>query len=105
MSKELFTQGEWVVTYQRNNIFILSGINNSDAGYIVSEIRNINEKDKSNANLIAAAPDMFEELENLVGILQSIHEDPSVLNVYKCHYDKHDIESALKALAKARGEG
>lgn len=50
------------------------------------------------------AEEMYEALDNLVTILQSIHEDPEVLNAYKTHYEEEDIKLALAALAKARGE-
>ena len=47
---------------------------------------------KANANLIAAAPDMYEALDNLLGYLET--DNMRVL----------DMSLARKALAKARGE-
>ncbi len=56
------------------------------------------DEDKPNyemAHLIAAAPDLYEALKNLVGELKDYNVSSSVLDA---------IEVSIAALAKARGE-
>ena len=49
------------------------------------------------ANFIASAPDMYEALEELMDIVQGVIDDGDKL-------DSFTLQTARKALAKARGE-
>ena len=50
---------------------------------------------RANAHLIAAAPDLYEALDRLIGEIKDYHVSSSVLDA---------IEASISALAKARGE-
>ena len=50
---------------------------------------------QANAHLIAAAPELYEALDGLIGELKDYHVSSSVLDA---------IETSISALAKARGE-
>ena len=50
---------------------------------------------RANAHLIAAAPDLYEALDRLVGEIKDYHVSSSVLDA---------IEASIYAIAKARGE-
>lgn len=52
----------------------------------------ITERDRANAHLIAAAPEMYEALND-------------VLQTIKIHFVPYEIETIEKVLKKARGEG
>lgn len=63
MSKPKFTQGPW---YVYNNGFYLEITNESGQEAPTISISDIHDKNMSNANLIAAAPDMYEALEDII---------------------------------------
>lgn len=52
------------------------------------------EKDRANAYLIAAAPELLEALQNLANIMIAFEDDGS----------KHVFQSAKSAISKALGE-
>lgn len=107
MSKENWTKGEWLIKEEANTAINLENgkhiamINYSHFG---KDTDVVGDEHKANAHLISASPDMYRELKNIVEILDGILNDLEVANVYKVHFDESDIESALKALNKARGE-
>lgn len=88
--KEKFTKGEWVSTGVQVGVEDKS--DTQSYGMIMSichiDAYDFPEDWKANAHLIAAAPEMYEELKNLL--------DPSM------HWE--DYERIEKLLAKARGE-
>ena len=61
------------------------------------QLKQYDEEQEANAHLIAAAPDLYEALERMVGWVDDWREGK------KHPYD--DWEFAKAALAKARGEG
>lgn len=93
MSETKFTKGEWVVTDTYSNYI-----------YDVVRIGNFDMKVKSeaNAHLIAAAPEMYEEIESDISILESQLVDA------KTHGEANRLQNRIirkvKLLAKARGE-
>lgn len=60
MSEAKFTQGSW---YVYNNGFYLEITNESGQEAPTISIADIHDKNMSNANLMAAAPDMYEALD------------------------------------------
>lgn len=89
MKKPKFTEGEWLsesaIVYIKNGP-VIADCDQSD------RVKD-HEKEKANAYLIAAAPEMYSVLE---GMLKSISDTGSV-NGFECAY-------AERVLAKARGE-
>ena len=53
------------------------------------------DETRANAHLIAAAPDLYEALDRLVGEIKDYHVSSSVLDA---------IEASIYAIAKALGE-
>ena len=90
-----FTPGPWVVTEHSAGMICVAGPNNKDlcaVGYNRTEGRN----DVANANLIAAAPAMYEALSELVKYLREEVADEALdtwMPVFK----------AAMALAQAEG--
>lgn len=72
-----------------------------DGDVVVAQYNNLTEQGEFNARLIAAAPDLLEALEELVGDIadrfdmDSPSTNPGI---------KHAVEAAHKAIAKAKGE-
>jgi len=94
-----FTQGPWSFEYDGNSMFLEIDAYRGDDVFTVCEIETwIDEPDNSevlaNANLIAAAPDLYDALEKLMSW--------QVTHVNEWHNSAYD--NAVRALAKARGE-
>lgn len=47
---------------------------------------------------------LYRALQDAYDILTSIHQDPDVLNAYKCHYDEDDLKAILRVLSKTSQE-
>lgn len=88
-----FTPGPWEICWGQEARI---GIDNADGGPRVAEVLSTVEqrgRHTANAYLIAAAPDLFEALEALVGFARS---NAAPGQAY--------VDDAEAALAKARGE-
>ena len=105
-NKAQFTPGPWVVTEHSAGMICVAGPNNKDlcaVGYNRTEGRN----DVANANLIAAAPAMYEALKALHSVLDQRMPDGRTLNqhlsreVFECFYGP--AIAARVAIAKAEG--
>lgn len=59
-----------------------------------------NEEQAANAHLIAAAPDLLEALQNMIGAF----DNPIVRRKLPSDFNKEAIESARAAISKALGE-
>lgn len=96
MTETKFTKGPWFID---SKLIVGPRIDSDgqDNGFI-SEVcdasLSIGNK-KANANLIAAAPDLYEALQRLVNVTSEIAPDVQGANVFT---------DARAALAKARGE-
>lgn len=106
MGDKKFTSGEWLIqptdgvfVYALNSSganqfsLILSG--NGNRGASAVEL-------KANANLIKAAPDMYEEIEREVSSLECRLIDAR--NSGEVELIKSEIDRKVNLLAKARGE-
>lgn len=99
MSETKFTKGEWVVNYTGthwNNPALRNiEINYGSQGECICDT----VYNDSDAHLIAAAPEMYEELKRLSDLMPFLDEQthPQI----ECDALKYDID---KLLAKARGE-
>ena len=99
MSKTQFTKGQWLL---KKNAFhpryeIISCERENYIGSVNLEKYNCDIPEteaEANAYLIIAAPDLFKELQNMVEVFSNIMSNDAVWA----------RSSALKALAKARGE-
>ena len=91
MSEPKFTKGPW---YVYNNGFYLEITNECGQEAPIISISDIHDKNIANANLIAAAPDMYEALLDCCGECVDTFESDSACRV--C--------SVGHALRKARGE-
>lgn len=89
MTEPKFTSAPWIVKDTKFHFVV-----ESEDGRCFVEIEKIfDEECKSNANLIAVAPDLYNALLNLVDICENAN--------YEEH---HDVIQAKEILAKARGE-
>ncbi len=86
MSKTQFTAGPWHVTEYMSD-YVIDGAD----GFDVCNVINNDDIDRHNANLIAAAPEMYAMLEKLSMQLTAI-------NAHKA------VDEIERLLAKARGE-
>lgn len=98
-----FTKGEWIVDHSAFCIEVYAGdisvaeMYLGDEGCYMSddychETVEQNEQMINNAHLVAAAPDLYNALENL---LEICHASP---------IGEQERRAAIKALAKAKGE-
>jgi len=99
----MYTKGEWKAEIGYTNIWITANVYPSGKKHsTVAEIPTSNDNAEANAHLIAASPDMYEELlwadEAICSLCKEIN--PQHATCTKC--DEH--ESRLKALAKAKGK-
>lgn len=101
-----FTKGPWAVRPFANGEFYPVRVTSNHGGNSVAAIDNQSfgtnsrlgwdrEKQQANAHLIAAAPEMFEALEGLCRIVETLGPRPDTYEAYRQGKD---------ALAKARGE-
>lgn len=102
MSQTKFTKGEWVANFPHVEA---KGRLISDCG--ISNYED-HEEEKANANLIAAAPDMYRLLEACEKTFGSLYPS-EVKHVQPEHYSEfkavhHLIGSIQNSLSKARGE-
>jgi hypothetical protein len=98
-----YTKGEWKVEednlgckniiVDKQEIFSIGGDTN-EIGYTTGLSNE--EQDLANAHLIAAAPEMYEALKEMVR-----HFNQDVLNTY---FDNKTLNPAKQALAKAEGK-
>ena len=102
-----FTKGEWVVNSYQNHVEIIGHETNP---YIADVLDSgIGESEaKSNAHLIAAAPDMYRLLEACEKTFAALYPS-EVKHVQPEHYSEfkavhHLIGSIQNSLSKARGE-
>lgn len=107
MSNEKFTQGEWHIWKDNSTIPFIFGEDGDAVALMcgkqhydfktISRIDDYIEPEKvlSNAHLIAAAPEMYHALVDLVGKCRPGWREVNVSD--------ETIEKALKALKKARG--
>lgn len=92
MSDTKFTPGPWCARFKRARYEITG-----TGGELMIQLHGAQNNAEQNANLIAAAPDLYAALE---AMLQQFDAD-------ECHNSAADIEAILMAkaaLAKARGE-
>lgn len=101
MSKAKFTKGEWIITEGFMGDTILTTkdrLNKSKSEIVTIEIvfsGEISIEQKANAHLIAAAPEMYELLEEL---------ECSALNIEQTANNLAYRKMIRELLAKARGE-
>ena len=95
--KTKFTQGEWQISRIYNTLIDINvnGLNICDIGCCGdfnegTGLVKPNEEERANAYLIAAAPDMYAELESIAISMECEHGV--------------DTNSIYELLAKARGE-
>lgn len=110
MSEAKFTKGDWSVSSVTvNGERVENSWSVSVGGFLLANVRSgatfgvVDEMQKANAYLIAAAPEMYKEIEddikNLKSLLMGI--DPSSLESAAI---EKKISRKKKLLAKARGE-
>lgn len=95
MSETKFTPGPWDkfdlivgrMIDNRHRYTSIASIYESEPGY--------DGEDRANANLIAAAPDLYEALADCIDIIET-----EAAQFYHCPA----VDAAKQALAKARGE-
>lgn len=94
MSKEKFTQGEWKVMNQTGRLDYSYMVYTGDECARTSEVES-----KANADLIAAAPDMYSKLKDLSKLMAML--DPYTPDLMELDCVTSEIDELL---AKARGE-
>jgi hypothetical protein len=102
MSDTKFTKGEWAIEDDEERVFRAGAfigiyIAKKDSGRIAKVFGNCLVTTRANAALIAAAPQMYEALENARAILTTLYPGGIDGGDYVCV----SVENALKA---ARGE-
>lgn len=63
----------------------------------------MDEEKAANAHLIASAPDLYEQLQEALEILEGIFQSHNVINA-SMYLEEDDLISIKSALSKARGE-
>ena len=99
MSETKFTNGKWVAFYPHellNDGHISVETESGKLIYFREVHKTTLEEQAANANLIAAAPDMYEFIDGLY--------EATCLNGGLIQLDGHDCEEMKRLLAKARGE-
>ena len=89
-SPKIIMSGSFIDGHDGYQIAWVVGSDNS--GFYANE-----SEAESNANLIAAAPDLLEALSGLISTMRKPPTGPN-------GWHEFDIEKAEKAIAKARGE-
>ena len=91
-----FTKGPWFI--ERKWIIGPKSLVEDQTFGMIEEVCDVShsmENRQANAHLIAAAPDLYEALDRLVGEIKDYHVSSSVLDA---------IEASIYAIAKALGE-
>lgn len=112
MSKEKFTQGEWSISHDNDLVgeYINVGMAQLYNSYHDTEQ---SEQNAHDANLIAAAPDMYRMIESLQSELSFAISEINTLRSKDVNsqtetqpelWDEESVYMAEKLLAKARGE-
>lgn len=102
------TPGPWVVTVDGGSAIIKEVNGTGSAGYrcticqISERSEYLTDRDKANAHLIAAAPEMLEALEDLVKDMQSIYA--SEYRGFRVPDEDPSLISYINLIKKAKGE-
>ena len=101
MSEAKFTKGEWVVS---DNEYYLDIHVVDDEGYYLDQVcMGVSYDSRGNAPLIAAAPEMYKEIESDIANLNSLLMDMDPYTL-EASATERKIKRKTKLLAKARGE-
>lgn len=116
IKKTTFTPGPWFAVAAADGATYISDSTAIIGGRVIAALDNPDDEDESNANLIAAAPELYEALTDLVD--NAYTYDPDGVRLCKfcscvCdpdpfvqadHYLDCPVVPAEAALRKARGE-
>ena len=92
MNTDKFTQDEWTVAYNGNVVFVVvKGTESDNTPDVICSTGLNSQEHRSNAQLIAAAPEMYRILEEVKYRLC-------------CLGEFEDAKEIVKVLKKARGE-
>jgi hypothetical protein len=94
MNETKWTQGPWSTNWQDNGTEVFGA-----DGYWLMSMKRITEELKANARLIAAAPELYEALEECKRVLSDLQSTQLEGTRTRAAWEK-----ARAALAKARGE-
>lgn len=102
MSEPKFTPGPWRVSGEPGCRMV--AINwKHDGEQVIADIWGNGERHEANAALIAAAPDLYAELDRSTDLLEdALKRLPQGCGLYRCIEDQ--IAENNKVLGKARGE-
>ncbi len=100
MSEAKFTKGEWIVDFN-GDVGVGMG-SETIASMSDMECSYIKEDNVHNTFLIAAAPEMYEEIESEIEFLKDLREE--FHTVYSLTLIDERIADKVNLLAKARGE-
>lgn len=100
MTEPKFTPGPWKFDGEESAYYDLPTLNilDKDGDIVAGAVDYIDESSLPNAHLIAAAPDLYNALENVMHEIQFLGDEE--------HYfgTTERFDAARAALAKARGE-
>lgn len=93
-----YTKGVWKVSSRGRDIYVNDKTSRHEKyiAYLTHLLLDPNEV-KANAHLIAAAPDMYEALKELLEVARPLSPGLSTVT-------EHDLAIATKALSKAEGK-
>ena len=109
MNEPKFTKGPWSIELKKNrnpntdNIYDIWINDGSKSCHGLVKVMSWRSDSESNANLIAAAPDMYELLDDLKESITDIFEDVTVSGVID-HIDYDKLCEIERLLQQARGE-
>ena len=96
-----FTKGEWKTTIAELKDFFLCAVGSVETKRVIChtnfDTKMTSEECKANAKLIAAAPDMFNALEELLAQVKQF----TAGNIGEQDYFRDEISNAKKAIKKA----
>ena len=96
-----FTKGDWKTTIVELKDFFLCAVGSVEAERVICHTtpdpKMTSEECKANANLISAAPDMFNALEELLAQVKQFTDG----NIGEQDYFRDEISNAKKAIKKA----
>lgn len=105
MSETKFTKGPWWVNFTYiDGVPVAFNVVSSEMGSVLpiceSRVKDFGSavEQLANANLMAAAPEMYAMLESLIGAYESLY-----FETYGDPIDKSEMEEEYRLLAKARG--